>query len=68
MRLARVRGDVLQVTAHTTELAALMAAARSAAADEPIVLPLEAREHLRKVLAGYDQAMQRLPRPEAKPV
>ncbi|HKC27303.1 MAG TPA: hypothetical protein VKB75_04770 [Jatrophihabitans sp.] len=57
MKVERVRPTVIQLTAHASELAALISAARWVAEGRPGQLPDEAVEQLRRVLADYDQAM-----------
>lgn len=63
MRIDRTRRGLLCVTAQVNELAALLAAARWAVAEErDASLAPEAREHLRRVIASYERAVAALPR------
>jgi hypothetical protein len=59
VKVERVRPTVIQVTAHASELAALVSAARWVTEGCPGQLPGEAVEQLRRVLANYDQALQK---------
>jgi hypothetical protein len=69
MQIDRVRRDILRVTAHASELAALVAAARwVASGDEAVGEPSpEARAHVRRVLAAYDRALLGLTRELVEP-
>ena len=60
MKIERVRPTVLQVTASTHELAALIAAARWVGEGATDSMPPEAVEHVRKVLERYDAASREL--------
>lgn len=59
MQLAWERHDVVRVTARTSELAALVAAARLAHA-ALAASPGEQAEHLGRVLAAFDRASRSL--------
>ena len=56
MQVERVRPQVLRLTLHAYELAALIAAARLVAQKGVEELPAEAAEQLRQVLSSYDEA------------
>lgn len=60
MKVERVRGPVLTVTAHAYELAALVSGARWALDHGHGQLPREAEEQLADVLAAYDAELGRL--------
>jgi hypothetical protein len=60
VKIRRVRPAVLQVTLHAAELSSLVAAARWAFEGEPGALPPDARDHLRQVLASYDDEARKL--------
>jgi hypothetical protein len=59
MKLERVRPTAWRVTLHPLELAALISAARWAAASADGELPPEALDQLRAVLDRYDLAIAR---------
>ena len=64
MVIKRVKPTTFQVTIHTYELAALVAAARMAVEDREDAsdtLDQGARLHLESVLEDYDQALKRIP-------
>lgn len=58
MKLERQGPTVFQLTLHTYEAAALIAAARWVAEGSEGSLPDEAVEQLRQVLASYDRALE----------
>lgn len=58
MKVERLRPTVVQLTAHTGELAALVSAARWVVEGCPGQLPGEAVDQLRRVLADYDRALR----------
>ena len=60
MQLERVRPMVIRMTLHTYEATALITAARWVAEGAKDELPDEAIEHLREVLASYDDALSRI--------
>ena len=63
MVIKRVKPTIFQITIHTYELAALVAAARMAVEDRkesPENLDQDARLHLESILADYDQALKRI--------
>jgi hypothetical protein len=60
MQLERVRPMVIRMTLHTYEATALITAARWVAEGAKDELPDEAIEHLREVLASYDDALTRI--------
>jgi hypothetical protein len=60
MQLERVRPMVIRMTLHTYEATALITAARWVAEGGKDDLPDEAVEHLREVLASYDEALSRI--------
>lgn len=60
MKIEQVRPAVLQVTASTHELAALVAAARWVAEGADGRMPPDAVAHVRKVLEGYDAASRQM--------
>ncbi|MEJ2111388.1 MAG: hypothetical protein P8Z37_16050 [Acidobacteriota bacterium] len=63
MIIKRIRPTTFQVTIHTYELAALVAAARvtvDGTKEASDTLDEGARVHLQSVLAEYDQALQRI--------
>jgi hypothetical protein len=67
MQLERVRPLVIRMTLHTYEATALITAARWVADGARDELPDEAIEHLREVLASYDDALSRISeRPQAE--
>lgn len=66
MRVERARGHTLQVTAHATELATLIAAARWALDGQGQLEPA-ARDQLQRVLASYDRALAGLRQPAEAP-
>ncbi|MEX0779536.1 MAG: hypothetical protein WD491_01020 [Balneolales bacterium] len=59
MRIERKRPTVLELTIHSSELAALIAAARWVTEGAKGELPDQAVEQLQKVLANYDSEIQR---------
>jgi len=66
MQLERVRPMVIRMTLHTYEATALITAARWVADGAEDKLPDDAIEHLREVLASYDDALSRIAeRPQA---
>ncbi len=58
MKVEKVRPTVIQLTAHASELAALISAARWVTEGCPGQLPADAIDQLRRVLAGYDEALR----------
>lgn len=63
MVIKRIRPTTFQVTIHTYELAALVAAARTivdGSEDASKTLNKDARLQLESVLTDYDQALQRI--------
>jgi hypothetical protein len=60
MQLERVRPLVIRITLHAYEATALITAARWVAEGGKDELPDEAIEHLREVLASYDDALSRI--------
>jgi hypothetical protein len=58
VKVEQVRPTVIQLTAHASELAALISAARWVTEGCPGQLPGEAVDQLRRVLADYDQALR----------
>jgi hypothetical protein len=60
MQLERVRPMVIRMTLHAYEATALITAARWVAEGAKDELPDEAIEHLREVLASYDDALSRI--------
>ena len=60
MQLERVRPMVIRMTLHAYEATALITAARWVAEGAKDDLPDEAIEHLREVLASYDDALSRI--------
>jgi len=58
MKIERQRANVLRVTLHAYEMAALTAAGRWVADGAQGELTSEIRDQLQKVLAGYDEALQ----------
>jgi predicted DNA-binding transcriptional regulator YafY len=60
VQVERVRSQVVRLTLHAYELAALIAAARLVAEKGEEELPAEAAEQLRQVLSNYDEATRRL--------
>lgn len=60
MKLERPKPTVFRLTLHAFELSALIAAARWVEEGAEGDLPSEARDHLRKVLASYDEESRRL--------
>lgn len=63
MKIERLRPAVLQVTLHSMELAALIAAARWAVDGAEGELPSDAVHQLRQVLANYDTELARTTAP-----
>jgi len=63
MVIKRVKPTTFQITIHTFELAALVAAARVTVEDRKDAadtLDKDALLHLKSVLADYDQALRRI--------
>jgi hypothetical protein len=60
MQLERVRPMVIRMTLHAYEATALITAARWVAEGSKDELPDDAIEHLREVLASYDDALTRI--------
>jgi hypothetical protein len=60
MQLERVRPMVIRMTLHAYEATALITAARWVAEGAKDELPDEAMQHLREVLASYDDALSRI--------
>jgi hypothetical protein len=60
MQLERVRPMVIRMTLHAYEATALITAARWVAGGARDELPDDAIEHLREVLASYDDALSRI--------
>lgn len=58
MKIEQARPTVVQLTAHASELAALISAARWVTEGCPGQLPGEAVDQLRQVLANYDKALR----------
>jgi hypothetical protein len=58
VKVERIKPTVIQLTAHATEVASLISAARWVTEGCPGQLPGEAVDQLRRVLANYDQALR----------
>jgi hypothetical protein len=60
VHVERVRPTVIRMTLHAYEATALITAARWVAEGAQGDLPDDALEHLREVLANYDDALRRM--------
>ena len=67
MRIEQVRPGIFRVTLSGLELAALTTSARWAAEGAQGELTVEAVAQLKKVLAGYDEATERMHQEKHKP-